>query len=126
MIARENLASQEETLRITEWRDAGEPATSLEAERARTAVEQTRAQVPALQTTIAQVAPPARAADRPHRRPSSLPEGGEVPQPATISRSPSRPIRCASAPTCAPPRAIARRRSSVVQAEGGALPQLQP
>ncbi len=81
-IARENLASQEETLRITEWRVQAGLATSLEAEQARTSVEQTRAQVPALQTAIAQARHQlalltGRTVDR-----LVLPEGGAVPQPA--------------------------------------------
>lgn len=52
-IARENLASQEETLRITQWRVQAGLATSLQSEQARAAVEQTRAQIPALQTSLA-------------------------------------------------------------------------
>lgn len=82
VIARENLASQEETLRITQWRVQAGLATSLEAEQARTAVEQTRAQVPALQTAIAQARHQialltGRTVDQ-----LALPEGGAVPQPA--------------------------------------------
>ncbi|HET7865008.1 MAG TPA: efflux transporter outer membrane subunit [Burkholderiaceae bacterium] len=53
-IARDNLASQEETLQITQWRRQAGLVTSLEAEQARAATEQTRAQVPALQTGIEQ------------------------------------------------------------------------
>lgn len=53
-IAQDNLASQQETLQITQWRVQAGLATSLEAEQARAAVEQTRAQLPVLQTTIAQ------------------------------------------------------------------------
>lgn len=55
-IAHANLASQLETLQITQWRVQAGLATSLEAEQARAAVEQTRAQLPALQTGIAQSA----------------------------------------------------------------------
>ncbi len=53
-IANENLASQLETLQITLWRLQAGLVTSIEAEQARTAVEQTRALLPALQTDIDQ------------------------------------------------------------------------
>jgi NodT family efflux transporter outer membrane factor (OMF) lipoprotein len=53
-IAQSNLAIQEETLQITQWRVQAGLATSLDSEQARSSVEQTRAQIPALQTTIAQ------------------------------------------------------------------------
>ncbi|MBK8161587.1 MAG: efflux transporter outer membrane subunit [Gammaproteobacteria bacterium] len=53
-IARENLASQEQTLRLTQWRAQAGLVTSLEVEQARAAVEQTRAQLPVLETGIAQ------------------------------------------------------------------------
>lgn len=53
-IAQSNLAVQEETLQISQWRVQAGLATSLDSEQARSAVEQTRAQIPALQTTIAQ------------------------------------------------------------------------
>jgi NodT family efflux transporter outer membrane factor (OMF) lipoprotein len=54
MIAEDNLSSQQETLQITQWRLQAGLVTSLEAEQARTATEQTRAQLPVLQTTIEQ------------------------------------------------------------------------
>jgi outer membrane protein, multidrug efflux system len=53
-IAQRNLASQQETLQITQWRVQAGLATSLEAEQARAAAEQTRAQLPALQKAAAQ------------------------------------------------------------------------
>jgi len=53
-IARENLASQEQTLQLTQWRAQAGLTTTLEVEQARTAAEQTRAQIPALETSIAQ------------------------------------------------------------------------
>ncbi len=49
-IARDNLAAQLETQQITEWRVQAGLATSLELEQGRAATEQTRAQLPALQT----------------------------------------------------------------------------
>jgi outer membrane protein, multidrug efflux system len=53
-IAQRNLSSQQETLQITQWRVQAGLATSLEAEQARAAAEQTRAQLPALQKAAAQ------------------------------------------------------------------------
>jgi multidrug efflux system outer membrane protein len=53
-IAIANLASQEETLQIVEWRTQAGLSTALEVEQARTATEQTRAQIPLLQTSAAQ------------------------------------------------------------------------
>ncbi|MDR3370945.1 efflux transporter outer membrane subunit [Rhodoferax sp.] len=54
-IAQANLISQQETLQITDWRLQAGLVTSLELEQARALTEQTAAQVPTLQTTIAQV-----------------------------------------------------------------------
>lgn len=53
-IAQNNLASQLDTLQITQWRLQAGLTTSLEAEQARAQAEQTRAQLPVLQTSIAQ------------------------------------------------------------------------
>jgi NodT family efflux transporter outer membrane factor (OMF) lipoprotein len=53
-IATVNLASQQETLQITQWRLQAGLVTSLEAEQARAAAEQTSAQLPALRTSIDQ------------------------------------------------------------------------
>jgi NodT family efflux transporter outer membrane factor (OMF) lipoprotein len=53
-LARDNLAIQQETLQITQWRLQAGLVTELEAEQARAAVAQTRAQLPALQTALAQ------------------------------------------------------------------------
>lgn len=55
-VARENLAAQEETLQITAWRTQAGLASSLQLEQARTATEQTRSQIPALQSALAQSA----------------------------------------------------------------------
>ena len=52
-IAQTNLASQQETLQLTDWRAQAGLTTSLEVEQARTAVEQTRADIPTLQANIA-------------------------------------------------------------------------
>ncbi len=53
-IARRNLASQRETLQITDWRVQAGLSTSLVSEQARAAAEQTAAQIPPLQTSLAQ------------------------------------------------------------------------
>ena len=53
IIARRNLASQNETLQITDWRAQAGLITSLEVEQARSASEQTGAQIPTLETNIA-------------------------------------------------------------------------
>jgi NodT family efflux transporter outer membrane factor (OMF) lipoprotein len=53
-IARRNLASQQQTLQIVQWRAEAGLVTQLDVEQARTAVEQTRAQLPALQSSAAQ------------------------------------------------------------------------
>jgi multidrug efflux system outer membrane protein len=53
-IARRNLTAQQETLQITDWRVQAGLATSLELSQARTATEQTRAQIPSLDTSVAQ------------------------------------------------------------------------
>jgi multidrug efflux system outer membrane protein len=53
LIARNSLRSQQETLQITDWRAQAGLTTSLEVEQARTASEQTAAQIPTLQAAIA-------------------------------------------------------------------------
>jgi outer membrane protein, multidrug efflux system len=53
-IAETNLASQLETLQITQWRLQAGLVSSLEVEQSLTAIEQTRAQLPVLQTSIEQ------------------------------------------------------------------------
>jgi NodT family efflux transporter outer membrane factor (OMF) lipoprotein len=53
-IARNNLASQQETLQITDWRLQAGLTSSLELEQARAATEQTSAQLPTLQASINQ------------------------------------------------------------------------
>jgi NodT family efflux transporter outer membrane factor (OMF) lipoprotein len=53
-IARSNLAAQTETLQITRWRTQAGLASSLDLEQAIASSEQTAAQIPSLQTGIAQ------------------------------------------------------------------------
>ncbi len=54
LIAERNLAAQQETLQITRWRVQAGLASSLDLEQAVASTEQTRAQIPALQTGIGQ------------------------------------------------------------------------
>lgn len=54
-IANKNLASQLETLEITQWRTQAGLVSSLDAEQAKTSAEQTRASIPPLETSIAQM-----------------------------------------------------------------------
>jgi outer membrane protein, multidrug efflux system len=54
VIATENLASQRETLQITEWRQQAGLVTDLESAQARALAEQTDALLPVLQTSITQ------------------------------------------------------------------------
>jgi len=53
-IVRANLGSQSETLALTEWRVQAGLTSSLDAEQARTNVEQTRATIPPLETSLAE------------------------------------------------------------------------
>lgn len=53
-IARNNLASQSETLELTGWRAQAGLSSSLDVEQARTNREQTRAQIPGLESGLAQ------------------------------------------------------------------------
>jgi NodT family efflux transporter outer membrane factor (OMF) lipoprotein len=53
-ITRANLASQSETLALTEWRVQAGLTSSLDAEQQRTNVEQTRATIPPLETSLAE------------------------------------------------------------------------
>jgi len=53
-IANSNLALQSETLQITRWRNQAGLVSSLDVEQAVASSEQTRAQVPALQASVAQ------------------------------------------------------------------------
>lgn len=54
LIASQNLASQQETLQLTLWREQAGLVTTLESAQARTAAEQLRALVPSLQASLAQ------------------------------------------------------------------------
>jgi outer membrane protein TolC len=79
-LARDNLASQQDTLQITDWRQQAGLVTALEVEQARAAVAQTRALLPALQTRISQarhaLAVLARQPPAPTPRPAGRGRGG--------------------------------------------------
>ncbi len=53
-IARENLSSQSETFRLTDWRAQAGLVTPLDVEQSRANLEQTRAQIPTLTTGLAE------------------------------------------------------------------------
>jgi outer membrane protein, multidrug efflux system len=53
-IARSNLIAQQDTLQISEWRLQAGLASSLDVEQARVATEQTRSQIPVLETSFQQ------------------------------------------------------------------------
>lgn len=53
-VARRNLAAQAEIAQLTAWRAQAGLVSALESEQARTILEQTRAQVPALESLLAQ------------------------------------------------------------------------
>lgn len=53
-IARSNLESQSETLQLTGWRAQAGQVSSLDVEQARASREQTRAQIPSLETSLAE------------------------------------------------------------------------
>ena len=74
-IANANLASQQETLQITQWRQQAGLVTALDAEQARAAAEQTGALAPALQVGSEQASHAltvlsGRASAKPTRRPT--------------------------------------------------------
>ncbi|HEY6513823.1 MAG TPA: efflux transporter outer membrane subunit [Burkholderiaceae bacterium] len=71
-VARANLALQQETLQIAQWRAQAGLGSSLEVEQARAAAEQTSAQIPALESTLAQTA--SSIAVLTGRAPGTLPE----------------------------------------------------
>lgn len=81
-IARDNLASQGETLQITEWRYRAGLATSADVEQARTSREQTRAAIPDLEAV--QAAAENRLAVLLGRAPGSLHERLAAPTPLPV------------------------------------------
>lgn len=83
-IARRNLAAQSETLQLAQWRAQAGLTTSVEVEQARAAAEQTAAQLPALETGIAQArhALAVLTGQAPGAMQPALDDARPVPQPA--------------------------------------------
>ncbi len=84
-IAQRNLASQQDTLQITQWRAQAGLITSLEVEQAQTAVAQTAAQVPALQSSLAKTrhSLAVLTGQRPHELDTVLQAAQPIPEVAT-------------------------------------------
>jgi NodT family efflux transporter outer membrane factor (OMF) lipoprotein len=81
-IARDNLASQSNTLQITQWRQQAGLATELESAQARAEVAQTQAQLPALQTAIVQTQHALRVlSGHPPAAPTEPADAASTPQP---------------------------------------------
>ena len=81
-IARESTAAQQQTQQLVEWRVQAGLASAVDAEQARANLEQTRSQLPALETTLQQTAhalavltgrPPATLAARLDTAPAAAP-----------------------------------------------------
>ena len=83
-IARSNLASQQETLQISQWRLQAGLVTSLVTEQARASTAQTAAQIPALETSLSQSrhALAVLTGQPPGALESALADARPVPQPA--------------------------------------------
>ncbi len=88
-IAQSNLASQSETLQITDWRSQAGLITSLEVEQARAATAQTAAQIPALMASIAKTrhSLAVLSGQRPLELDQLLAAAQAVPQPVDLSAS---------------------------------------
>ena len=105
-IARDNLASQRETLQITEWRYQAGLARASEVEQARTAEAQTRAGIPDLEIDL--VAAQNRLAVLLGRAPGSLHD-----QLAAVKPLPALPTQLATGI----PADVLRQRPDIVAAE---------
>jgi outer membrane protein TolC len=115
-IAQQNLALQQQTQQITEWRVQAGLATSLESEQARQSTNQTAAQIPALQTSLAQ----SRHAVHPHRPAAGLETQLQALQP--VPRAPDELAlaagrHAAPAPRCARGPAPAEAALSTLSAQ---------
>lgn len=120
-VAQQNLSLQAESLQVAEWRAGAKLATPLDVEQARSAAEQTRARIPALQNTLAQTEhrlavllgqPPAALGDRLVRADAmpTLPPLPAVGLPAELLRR--RPdVRAAEAQATAALATLAQREA---------------
>lgn len=106
LVAQDNLASQSETLQITDWRAQAGLITSLEVEQARSSSEQTSAQIPALEASIAKT------------RHSLAVLTGQPPAALEMLLAPSRPIpQAAQELALSIPAQTLRQRADVRTAE---------
>jgi outer membrane protein, multidrug efflux system len=125
-IANANLASQQETLQITQWRQQAGLVTALEAEQARAAAEQTGALVPALQTGIEQAshALAVLVGQPPAALNALLLGAGPVPQPGDLLawRMPAETLR-QRADVRAAEHQVSAAQARVGQAEAARLPR---
>lgn len=125
-IANDNLASQQETLQITQWRQQAGLVTALEAEQARAAAEQTGALVPALQTGIEQTshALAVLVGQPPSALNTLLFNASPVPKPADelALRMPAETLR-QRADVRAAEHQVGAARARVSQAEAARLPR---
>lgn len=124
-IARDNLASQQETLQLTRWRVQAGLASALDAEQAQAAASQTEAGVPPLQTAIAQAVhglavltgrPPGALAAR-----LAVPAPLPLPPPALALALPADTLR-QRADVRAAERALAAAAARVRQADAARWP----
>ncbi len=124
-IAQQNLASQQETLQITRWRQQAGLVTVLESEQARAAAEQTAALLPALQTGIDQSghALAVLAGEAPAALAEVFAVAGPVPQAgaALALRLPAETVR-QRADIRAAEYQVAAAAARVSQAQAAALP----
>jgi len=105
-IARNSLASQSETLQLTDWRAQAGLVTSLEVEQAKAATAQTSAQIPALTASIAKT------------RHSLAVLTGQRPLELDLMLSASQPVpKAADLSTTAIPADTLRQRADVRAAE---------
>ena len=105
-IARNSLASQSETLQLTDWRAQAGLVTSLEVEQAKAATAQTSAQIPALTASIAKT------------RHSLAVLTGQRPLELDLLLSASQPVpKAANLSTTAIPADTLRQRADVRAAE---------
>jgi len=123
-IAQRNLASQQETLQITQWRVQAGLATSLESEQARATVEQTRAQLPALQKSVALARHQLALLTGRTVEQLVLPAGGALPQaPADLALSfPAETLRQRADVRAAELR-VSAAAQDVVQADAARYPR---
>lgn len=124
----ESLASLEQTLRIARWRQEAGLASQLDVEQQRTAVEQTRALVPALQTSAEQSmnALAVLAGAAPGALHATLTPARAVPEaPVRLTLAIPAAVLGQRADIAAAEAAVRAAAARVQQADAGRLPSLQ-